>query len=155
MNCQTQRALAGQLGDMGKIPISSPKDKPTVTSKTQLSETPAPSQTPIPKPEPKPSPAKQTEEEKAISTTVAKAAVTTPAVPAPLSVVSTTELLQTEMTAVVAPIRAAETQKAVITAAEVTLKETGKDKIPDMTQVETEPTSMLPAVPTEADVVKV
>uniref|UniRef100_A0A8C2GB85 Piccolo presynaptic cytomatrix protein b n=1 Tax=Cyprinus carpio TaxID=7962 RepID=A0A8C2GB85_CYPCA len=85
-------ALAGQLGDMGKIPISSTKDKPTVTSKTQLSETPAPSQTPIPKPEPKPSPAKQTEEEKAISTTVAKAAVTTPAVPAPLSVVSTTEL---------------------------------------------------------------
>uniref|UniRef100_A0A8C2GB69 Protein piccolo n=1 Tax=Cyprinus carpio TaxID=7962 RepID=A0A8C2GB69_CYPCA len=85
LNCQTQRALAGQLGDMGKIPISSTKDKPTVTSKTQLSETPAPSQTPIPKPEPKPSPAKQTEEEKAISTTVAKAAVTTPAVPAPLS----------------------------------------------------------------------
>uniref|UniRef100_A0A8C2G982 Protein piccolo n=1 Tax=Cyprinus carpio TaxID=7962 RepID=A0A8C2G982_CYPCA len=72
LNCQTQRALAGQLGDMGKIPISSTKDKPTVTSKTQLSETPAPSQTPIPKPEPKPSPAKQTEEEKAISTTVAK-----------------------------------------------------------------------------------
>ncbi len=44
--------------------------------------------------------------------------MTTPAVPAPLSVVPTTDMLQTEMTAVVAPIPAAETQKAVITAAE-------------------------------------
>lgn len=156
MNCQTQRSLAGQLGDMGKIPISSSKDKPTVTSKTQLSETPASAQAPIPKSEPKPSPGNQAEEEKTISTTVAKAAVTTPAVPAPLSVVpTTTDMLQTEMTAVVAPIPATEIQKAVITAAEVTLKETDKDELPDETQVETEPMSLLPAVPTEADVVKV
>ncbi len=122
---------------------------------TQLSETPASAQAPIPKSEPKPSPGNQAEEEKTISTTVAKAAVTTPAVPAPLSVVPTTDMLQTEMTAVVAPIPAAEIQKAVITAAEVTLKETDKDKVPDETQVETEPMSLLPAVPTEADVVKV
>ncbi len=155
LNCQTQRALVGQLGDMGKIPISSPKDKPTVTSKIQLSETPASAQTPIPKSEPKPSPGKHAEEEKTIFTTVANAAVTTPAVPAPLSVVPTTDMLQTEMTAVVAPIPAAETQKAVITAAEVTLKETGKDKVPDETQVETEPMSLLSAVLTDADVVKV
>uniref|UniRef100_A0A8C1IRR7 Piccolo presynaptic cytomatrix protein b n=1 Tax=Cyprinus carpio TaxID=7962 RepID=A0A8C1IRR7_CYPCA len=85
--CQTQRALAGQLGDMGKIPISSPvstKDKPTVTPKTQLSETSA--QTPIPKSEPKPSPVKQAEEEKTIPTTVAKAVVTIPVFPGPLPV---------------------------------------------------------------------
>uniref|UniRef100_A0A673GY27 Piccolo presynaptic cytomatrix protein b n=1 Tax=Sinocyclocheilus rhinocerous TaxID=307959 RepID=A0A673GY27_9TELE len=86
LNCQTQRALADQLGDMGKIPISSPKDKSTVTSKIQLPETPAPAQTTIPKSEPKPSPGKQAEEEKTNSTTVAKAAVTTPVVPASLSV---------------------------------------------------------------------
>uniref|UniRef100_A0A672SHF0 Piccolo presynaptic cytomatrix protein b n=1 Tax=Sinocyclocheilus grahami TaxID=75366 RepID=A0A672SHF0_SINGR len=105
--CQTQRALAGQLGDMGKIPIPSPvsiKDKPTVTPKTQLSETSA--QTLIPKSEPKQSPAKQAEEEKTIPTIVAKAVVTVPVFPAPLPVVPTTDMLQTEMTAVVAPVPA-------------------------------------------------
>uniref|UniRef100_A0A8C0YIN7 Piccolo presynaptic cytomatrix protein b n=1 Tax=Cyprinus carpio carpio TaxID=630221 RepID=A0A8C0YIN7_CYPCA len=118
--CQTQRALAGQLGDMGKIPISSPvstKDKPTVTPKTQLSETSA--QTPIPKSEPKPSPVKQAEEEKTIPTTVAKAVVTIPVFPGPLPVVPTTDMLQTEMAA-------AETQKA-------TSKETGKNKVKEDT----------------------
>ncbi|XP_052438007.1 protein piccolo isoform X1 [Carassius gibelio] len=127
-------------------------------SRTQLyltPETPAPAQTPIPKSELKPSHGKQADAEKTTSTTVAKAAVTTPAVSAPLSVVPTTDMLQTEMAAVVAPIPAAETQKAVNTAAECTLKEIGEDKIPDETWVETEPMSMLPAVPTEADVVKV
>ncbi len=154
LNCQTQRALVGQLGDMGKIPISSPKDKPTVTSKIQLSETPASAQTPIPKSEPKPSPGKHAEEEKTIYY-CCKCSGDHSSGPAPLSVVPTTDMLQTEMTAVVAPIPAAETQKAVITAAEVTLKETGKDKVPDETQVETEPMSLLSAVLTDADVVKV
>lgn len=131
---------------MGKISISDPvstKDKPTVTPKTQLSETPAPSQAPTLKSKTKPSPGKQAEE-KTTPTSVGKSAVTTPAVPAPLSVVPTTDMLQTEMTAVVAPIPAAESQKAVITAAEVTLKETGKDKVPDKTQGSM---STLPAVP--------
>lgn len=156
LNCQTQRAIAGQLGDMGKISISDPaiKDKPTVTPKTQLSKTPAPTQAPTLKSKPKPSPEKQAEE-KTASTTVAKSAVTTPAVPAPLSVEPTKDMLQTEMKAVVAPIPAAESQKAVITDAEVTLKETGKDKVPDETQVERGSMSTLPAVPIEADVVKV
>lgn len=134
---------------MGKISISDPvstKDKPTVTPKTQLSETPAPSQAPTLKSKTKPSPGKQAEE-KTTPTTVGKSAVTTPAVPAPLSVVPTTDMLQTEMTAVVAPIPAAESQKAVITAAEVTLKETGKDKVPDKTQVDRGSMSTLPAVP--------
>lgn len=155
LNCQTQRAITGQLGDMGKIPIAgavSAKDKPTVTPKTQLSETPAPTQVVAPQPEPKPSAEKQAKEEK---TTVEKEAVTTPAVPAPLSVDPTTYLPQTEMTAVVAPIPAAQSQKAVVTAAEVTLTETGKDKIPDETKVERGPMSMFPAAPIEADVVKV
>nr|XP_017207511.1 mucin-16 isoform X4 [Danio rerio] len=155
LNCQTQRAITGQLGDMGKIPIAGPvsaKDKPTVTSKTQLPETPAPTQVAAPQPELKPSTEKQAKEEK---TTVEKAAVTTPAVPASLSVVPTTYLPQTEMTAVVAPIPAAESQKAVVTAAEVTLTETGRDKIPDEIKVERGPISMIPAATVEADVVKV
>ncbi|XP_052388124.1 protein piccolo-like isoform X2 [Carassius gibelio] len=150
--CQTQRALAGQLGGMGKITISSPvstKEKPTVTPKTQLSETSA--QTPMPKSEPKPS---EAEEEKTIPATVAKAMVTIPVFPAPLPAVPNADMLQTEMTAVVAQISAAETQKAVITSAAVTLKETVKDKVPDESQVEKEPMSMLPAVSTETDKVK-
>jgi len=146
LNCQTQRAIAGQLGDMGKISIPGPvstKDKPTLTPKTQLSETPAPSQEPTLKT--KPSPGKQAEE-KTTPTTVENSAVTDPAVPAPLSVVPTTDKLQAEMTALVTPIPAAESQKAVITAAEVNLKETGKDNVPDETQVDRGSMSMLPAV---------
>lgn len=76
LNCQTQRALSGQLGDMGKMPLSSSasvKAEPTVNPKTEISKPPAPS--------PKPSPEKHVEEVQAASTDV-KTIVTTSAVPA-------------------------------------------------------------------------
>ncbi|XP_052007863.1 protein piccolo [Xyrauchen texanus] len=166
LNCHTRRALAGQLG------TSAPTAKPTVAPKTQPSETPVSTQTPTPKP----SPGKQAEEQtfaKAVVTTSADAPTTdTAAIGTPLPTVGpvpaavstfkldtafkTEETTAVEEMGVAAPVPSAETRKAVINAAEVTLKETGKDtEGPGETQPDMGSMSMPPAVLNETDILKV
>lgn len=171
LNCQTQRALAGQLEDMAKMPIST-KAEPMVTPKTELVKPPVPAS--------KPSPEKLVDEVQTASSDV-KAIVTTSAIPAasvsfitnaastvtpdsvaPVSVddkvkvdralkgmLGTAAVDERELTA---PVPDVESPRSVITAAEV-LKETDKNvEASDKTQPKKESVLMQPAV---ADVVKV
>nr|XP_055029686.1 LOW QUALITY PROTEIN: protein piccolo-like [Misgurnus anguillicaudatus] len=146
LNCQTQRALAGQLED-----LASTITKPTVTPKTELVKTP------VTAPAPQPSPDKQVEQMQTAPTSAAEVMISS--VPAP-SVASITNVASTinqqsilapvpiadikvkvdtalksmllPATAVeerngMAPIQTAESQKSVSSGAEVILKETGKN----------------------------
>lgn len=131
LNCQTQRALAGQLGDMGKVSI---KAEPTVAPKTEISKPPGPA--------PKPSPEKHAEELQTATTDV-ETIVTTSVTPASVTNDACTVTYESGASASIdddkvkmdralkdmlgtaiderdltAPIPAVESQRSVITSAE-------------------------------------